>query len=171
MTKATQIFSMYFSRIQRNKAKISYLIPLHWNASSGKRLSSDTSCMRACSVVSDSLWPYSLQPTRVLCPWDFPARRLELVAISSSRRSSQPRDGTPVSCIASRLFTTVLPGKPSSHAQHYCLQSCQQRMGLAVLFQVTLMYGFINFFFRYTVFFFFFNSVFISLTDTGLLAN
>ena len=30
--------------------------------------------MRACSVasiVSDSLWPYGLYPTRYLCPWDF----------------------------------------------------------------------------------------------------
>ena len=34
-----------------------------------------------------------------LCPWDFPARILEWVAISSSRRSSWPRDGTWVSCI------------------------------------------------------------------------
>ena len=24
------------------------------------------------SVVSDSLWPHELQPTRLLCPWDFP---------------------------------------------------------------------------------------------------
>ena len=23
------------------------------------------------SVVSDSLWPFGLQPTRLLCPWDF----------------------------------------------------------------------------------------------------
>ena len=28
-------------------------------------------CMCACSVMSDSLWPYWLQPTRLLCPWDF----------------------------------------------------------------------------------------------------
>ena len=26
----------------------------------------------ACSVVSDSLWLHELQPTRLLCPWDFP---------------------------------------------------------------------------------------------------
>ena len=25
-----------------------------------------------CSVVSDSLWPHGLQPTRLLRPWDFP---------------------------------------------------------------------------------------------------
>ena len=26
----------------------------------------------SCSVVSDSLRPHGLQPTRLLCPWDFP---------------------------------------------------------------------------------------------------
>ena len=33
--------------------------------------------MRACqvaSVVSDSLQPYGLQPTRLLCPWDSPGK-------------------------------------------------------------------------------------------------
>ena len=28
----------------------------------------------ACSFMSDSLWPYGLQPTRLLCPWDFPGK-------------------------------------------------------------------------------------------------
>ena len=27
-----------------------------------------------CSVVSDSLQPHGLQPTRLLCPWDFPGK-------------------------------------------------------------------------------------------------
>ena len=43
------------------------------------------------------------------------ARILEWVAISSSRRSSWPRNWTQVSrisCIANRFFTTVPPGKP-----------------------------------------------------------
>ena len=26
------------------------------------------------SVVSDSLWPHGLQPSRLLCPWDFPGK-------------------------------------------------------------------------------------------------
>ena len=28
----------------------------------------------SCSVVSDSLWPHGLQPTRLLHPWDFPGK-------------------------------------------------------------------------------------------------
>ena len=38
----------------------------------------------SCSVVSDSLWPHGLQPTRLLCPWILQARILEWVAISFS---------------------------------------------------------------------------------------
>ena len=30
--------------------------------------------MHACSVLSDSLQPYRLQPTRLLCPWDSPGK-------------------------------------------------------------------------------------------------
>ena len=37
-------------------------------------------------------------------------RILEQVAMPSSRGSSQPRDGTQVSCIAVRFFTTEPPG-------------------------------------------------------------
>ena len=55
-----------------------------------------------CSVMSDSLRPYGLQPA-VLCPWNFPGRILEWVIISYSRGSSQPRDWTPVSCTAGRF--------------------------------------------------------------------
>ena len=30
--------------------------------------------MLTCSVVSDSLQPHGLQPTRLLCPWNFPGK-------------------------------------------------------------------------------------------------
>ena len=52
------------------------------------------------SVVSDSLWTHRLWPARLLCPWDFPVKILEWVAISSSRDSSRPRDRTLISCIS-----------------------------------------------------------------------
>ena len=38
----------------------------------------------SCSVVSDSLRPHGLQPTRLLHPWDFQARVLEWGAIAFS---------------------------------------------------------------------------------------
>ena len=43
------------------------------------------------------------------------ARILEWVAMPSSSRSPPPRDHTHVSCLASRFFTTELPGKPQTH--------------------------------------------------------
>ena len=88
-------FRFRFLRV-RNSLKVhrSYLIPCV--------------CARAhtrtCSVVSDSLGPYGLQPTRLLCPWNFPRRILEWGAMSSSRGSSQPRDWTRVSCIGRWIF-------------------------------------------------------------------
>ena len=32
----------------------------------------------SCSVKSDSLQPHGLQPTRLLCPWDFPGKNTEV---------------------------------------------------------------------------------------------
>ena len=49
-----------------------------------------------CSVVSDSLQPHG--------HGSIPARILEWAAISSSRGSSQPRDGSCVSCIGRQIF-------------------------------------------------------------------
>ena len=39
-------------------------------------------------------------------------RILERVAMASSRGSSQPKDPTPISCIAGKFFTAEPPGKP-----------------------------------------------------------
>ena len=78
-------------------------------------------------IIEIGMWPCMCGLTQshaILCdPMDcslpsssvcgiFQARILEWVAISSSRRSSQPRDWTHVSCIlAGRFFTTEPPGK------------------------------------------------------------
>ena len=57
--------------------------------------------MHACSVVSDSSRPHGLQPTRLLCPWNFPGENTGGgSAISYSRGSSQPRDRTSVSHVS-----------------------------------------------------------------------
>ena len=53
----------------------------------------------SCSVVFNSLWLPGLYPFRLFVYGTFQARILEGVAISSSRGSSQPRDGTHISCI------------------------------------------------------------------------
>ena len=53
------------------------------------------------SVMSDSL-----QPLELYSPWILQARILEWIAVPFSRGSLQPRDGTQVSCIAGRFFTS-----------------------------------------------------------------
>ena len=42
---------------------------------------------------------HGLEPARLLCPWDFPGKNMEWVAISFSKWSSWPRDGNCVFCI------------------------------------------------------------------------
>ena len=44
-------------------------------------------CCWVASIVSDSVQPHRRPPTRLLCPWDSPARTLEWVAISFSNAS------------------------------------------------------------------------------------
>ena len=39
-------------------------------------------CVLGHSVISDSLWPHGLQPTRLFCPWDFPGKHAEVVCHS-----------------------------------------------------------------------------------------
>ena len=70
----------------------------------GKFLSSDLEpnsfYICACSVasvLSNSLRPHGLLLDRLLCPWDYPTRILEWVAMPSFRGSSQPRDRTLIS--------------------------------------------------------------------------
>ena len=58
--------------------------------------------------------------SKLLCPWDSPARIPEWVCMPSSRESSPPRDQPTFlmsSAVASRLFTTSAPVSP-----HLCLQ-------------------------------------------------
>ena len=75
--------------------------------------------MCACSVVSDSLRPYGLQPTNLLCPWDSLGQNTG-VGCHSLFQGIFPTQGPShscvscVSCIAGRFFTTEPPGKSLS---------------------------------------------------------
>ena len=81
------------------------------------------------SVVSDSSRPHRLQPTRLLCPWDFPGKstgvgchcllRLGWVAIPFFRASSQPSNWTWVSCITGRFFTIWATSSKPSQGSFY----------------------------------------------------
>ena len=58
-----------------------------------------------------------LQPARLLCPWDFPGKNLEWVAISFSRGSFRPGDLSdpgikPISLVVPELVGRSLPLEP-----------------------------------------------------------
>ena len=67
------------------------------------------------------------------------ARKLEWVAMPSSRGSSRPRDQTHISCsscIVGRFFTTEPPGKPiDRHCFHL---NCPERVGCVVFLSASL---------------------------------
>ena len=72
-------------------------------------------CFSCCLVMSNSLQPRGLQPSRLLCPWDFPGRHTGGGVISFSRGSPRPRNQTRIASIGRQiLYTTELPGKPLS---------------------------------------------------------
>ena len=62
-------------------------------------------CVLSGSVMSDSVIPWTVAGQAPLSMGILQARILEWVAMPSSRGSSQPRDGTQVSCIADGFFT------------------------------------------------------------------
>ena len=62
-------------------------------------------CVLNCSVVRDSCDPIDCSLPGFSVHGILQARILELVAISFSRVSSQPKNQTEVSCIAGRFFT------------------------------------------------------------------
>ena len=76
--------------------------------------------MHACLVLSNSLRPHALYPTRFLHPWDSPGKILEWATSSSSRGSSLPRDQTHVSCgfcIGRQTLTLSHLGGPTNKKQ------------------------------------------------------
>ena len=67
---------------------------------------SGSTCMLSCfSLVQNSVGPYGLQPSRLLCPWNSPGQNGQ-AAVPFSRGSLQPKNWTQVSHMAGRFFTS-----------------------------------------------------------------
>ena len=64
------------------------------------------------SVMSNSLKPLGLWPTRLLYPWNSPGKNNRMGSPSLLQESSRPWNQTQVSHIAGRLFTIEAPRKP-----------------------------------------------------------
>ena len=69
------------------------------------------------SVMSDSLWPNGLQPTRLLCPRDFSGKNTGVVTIFCSTGPSQPRNWTCISCKSPALQVDFITPEPPFYMQ------------------------------------------------------
>ena len=70
-------------------------------------------CVCVCGVhlvILDCLWPYGVQPTGLLCPWDSPGKNTGVGSISFSRVSSRPRDWTCISWICRQILYDLATG-------------------------------------------------------------
>ena len=90
-----------------------------WLSSVGISSSSVCVCVCAFSVVSDSLRPSRLWPSRLLCPWNFPGKNTRVGWLPVFPPGDLPHPGIePASLASSSLaggfFTTAAPGKPAS---------------------------------------------------------
>ena len=91
------------------------------------------SWMLGYSVVSDSFQPYRLQPTRLLCPWNFPGKNTGVgchFLLQGSRAGGHtnvcaPRRGTRKDCLTILSTTGAIPS-----AQN-CLRGQACRWGVA----------------------------------------
>ena len=74
--------------------------------------------MCAHSVVSDSLRPHGLQPTRLLCPWNFPGKNTGL-GCHFLLQGIFPTQGPNlhISCVLHWQVDSLPPGKPQSLPQ------------------------------------------------------
>ena len=76
--------------------------------------------VHVCSVVSDSLRPHGLQPTRLFYPWGF-SRQEDWSGLPFPSPGNLPNpDIKPVSpALAVGFFTTETPGKPNTRNRKY----------------------------------------------------
>ena len=95
-------------------------VSLHYCVSNTQQFTGIGCCaVLSCSVVSDSVTPWTVVPQVPLSMAILQARKLEWVAMPSSRGPSQPRDQTRgiscIFCITGELFTTEPPRKTWHH--------------------------------------------------------
>ena len=68
-----------------------------------------------CSVMSDSVWSYGLQPTRLLCPWDSPSKNTGMVSHSLLQGVFSTQRSKPgLLCCRQILFPSEPLGKPQA---------------------------------------------------------
>ena len=74
-----------------------HVFGVHWD--SGRWTNSPKCCVCALAQSGPTLWCHGLQPTRFLCPWNFPGENTGVSCHFLLMGSSWPRDRTHISCI------------------------------------------------------------------------
>ena len=97
------------------KRRISYDITYMWNLKYDINESEKNESVTY-SVMSNSLWPHGLCPARLLCPWNFPDKNKEWVAIFSPGNFPQPE---------------IEPGSPALQADSLPSKSPGKQMNLS----------------------------------------
>ena len=73
-------------------------------------------CMYSSSAMSNSSWPYGLQPSRLLCPWNFPGKNTGVGCHFLLQGNLWNPGIEPKSLVSTALaggfFITAPPGKP-----------------------------------------------------------
>ena len=72
--------------------------------------------VHTCSLMSDSLQPHGLQPTRLLCPWDSPGKNTGVGCHTLLWGSSQPRNRTCISPASAGRFFFTTSGTWEAHS-------------------------------------------------------
>ena len=83
------------------------------------------------SVMPDSLWPHGLQPTRLLCPWDFPGKNTGVGCHALLQGIFLTQGSNPSLLLAGRFFTfwatREAPTKAESEAIHLTSQGIPRK--------------------------------------------
>ena len=85
--------------------------------------------------MSDCLRPHGLQPTRLLCPWDFPGRDTG-VGCHFPLQEMVPNQGWNLLHWQARFFTTELPGTPMDTLSEFIeleIENCQELSSIKYL--------------------------------------
>ena len=80
-----------------------------------------------CSVVSDSLQPHGLQPTRLLCPWNFPGKNTAVDCHFFLQEFFPTQRSIPSPALTGRFFATEPPGKEISTLKSIERQTDRQK--------------------------------------------
>ena len=108
----------------RHQHRADVCLSLLWSSGITLTSTSLSSCVYYCCLIAQLcptlLQPHELQPTGLLCSWDFPGKNIRVGCHFLLQKIFLMDPGIkPTSCaLVDRFFTTEPPGKPASYVKH-----------------------------------------------------